>query len=148
MNKNKLFALAISLTVAAANVTPGIQAFAGTTPVNITSNASVIPQPRFSYTIMANLSLDVNSSGAHYNVDIEGISSVTKISGTVTLYKENSSGSYVKVKSKAISGNSNTLDVYGSFPVSGSGNYKATFTGKVYAPGGHDQINLSITDSY
>lgn len=148
MNKKKLFALALGFSIIAANVTPGIQAFASTNPVNITTDSLVAPQPRFSFTIMANLSLDVNNSGASYNVDIEGISSVTKISGTITLYKKNTSGSYVKLKSKTISGNSSTLDVIGSFPVSGPGNYKATFKGKVYAPGGYDPISLSITDSY
>lgn len=148
MKKHKFLALAIGLTVAATNVTPGIQAFAATNMANSTLNVLEAAQPRFNYTIAARLSFDVDSSGAYYEVDIEGISEVTKISGTVALYKQNSSGSYVKVKSKNISENSNTLNVFGSFPVSGSGNYKATFTGKVYAPGGHDPINLSVTASY
>lgn len=148
MNKKRLFALAFGFSIAATSVTPGIQAFASTNPANIAASALEAPQPRFNYTIMANLSFYVNSSGANYNVDIEGISSVTKISGTVTLYKKNASGSYVKVNSKTISGNSSNLDVIGSFPVSGSGSYKATFNGKVYAPGGYDSISLSVTDSY
>lgn len=148
MKKNKLLALAIGLTVAATNVTPGMQAFAATNSSTSTSNVFEAPQARFRYTIAARLSFDVDSNGAYYEVDIEGISEVTKISGTVTLYKQNSSGSYVKVRSKSLSASSNTLDVFGSFPVTGSGNYKATFKGKVYAPGGSEPINLSVTASY
>lgn len=147
MNKKKLLVFAIGLTVAASNVTPGIQAFA-MSPATSQSSAQELVQPRYKYTIMAQLTLNVGSSGADYNLYISGISEVTKITGTVTVYKKSPSGSYVKIDSENITYHTNSVDLDSYLSVDGPGAYKATFKGKVYGPSGYDSISLSVNDSY
>lgn len=147
MNKKKLLMLAIGFTVATSNVAPGIQAFAATPSTN-EMNTQQIAQPRFKYTLMAQLSLNVDSAGAYYNLYIDCVPEVNKISGTVTLYKKSSSGSFVKIDSENITEYSNSIDLDSYLSENGPGAYKATFKGKAYGPSGYDSISLSVNDSY
>lgn len=121
---------------------------------SVTALASEAPQPqqaasegdispRFRYVMTASLGLKVSSSGAAYTVTINGISSVTRITGTVSLYKGSSF-----VDSTSINEYSSSVNTSGTLKTSGSGDYKLTFNGTVYTDNGSEPLSLQITDSY
>ena len=99
--------------------------------------------PRYTYIVASNLDFSVSSSGVSYNLYIKGTSEVTKISGTLTLYKDNT-----YVSSKKVSENSNKIDTSGTLTASGRGSYKLVFSGTVNTKNGSESITLSETDSY
>lgn len=107
-----------------------------------------IRTPRYAYVESAFFLVEPSSSGIGYNIQIEGISDVTSISGTLTLYKQDSSGSYKKLTSKSLRSSSSRLVSESSFSSYGSGNYRLTFSGTVYVNGDSEPIYLSDEDSY
>ena len=98
--------------------------------------------PRYSYITSANLDFSISSSGAKYSIYIRG-KEITKISGTLTLYKD---GEYVT--SKRISENSNMLNTSGTLTASGRGSYELIFSGTVSTKNGSEPITISESDSY
>lgn len=106
----------------------------------LSSEQSVMP--RYKYITSSNLDFSVNSSKASYRIFIQG-DNITKISGTLTLYKNNE-----YVSSKRISENSDTLNSSGTLAASGRGNYELVFSGTVSTRNGSEPITLSETDSY
>ena len=99
--------------------------------------------PRYTYIVASNLDFSVSSSGVSYNLYIKGTSEVTKISGTLTLYKDNT-----YVSSKKVSENSNKIDTSGTLTASGRASYKLVFSGTVNTKNGSESITLSETDPY
>ena len=141
MNKMKklLFSTMIaSISIASLN---GIQVSAQNKSYDIIAIQSFIT-PRYNYITSANWDFNVSSSGAKYSIYIRG-NEITKISGTLTLYKD---GEYVS--SKKISENSNTLNNSGTLTASGRGSYELKFSGTVSTKNGSEPITLSETDSY
>lgn len=116
----------------------GIQVFAQD---NFNTTNSITP--RYAYVTSSNIEISVSSSGASYSLYIKGTSEVTKISGTLTLYKD---GKYVT--SKRISENSNKIDTSGTLTASGRGSYELIFSGTVSTRNGSEPITISETDSY
>lgn len=52
--------------------------------------------PRFTYIESADIGVYPSASGVTYSMNIWGISEVTGVSGTMTLYKQDTSGNYDK----------------------------------------------------
>lgn len=104
--------------------------------------------PYFSYTQSVTLAFDFNGSDAEFGLFVNGISSVSKISGKISLKKKNSNGSYTTVKSWDISESSNVLRYENSYSVSSRGSYQVSFSGKVYSGSNYDTINISKNGTY
>ena len=79
---------------------------------------------------------------------IKGTSSVTSISGTVTVYKKNFWGNYKEVDSEAVKENASSLERYGNLSSDGAGDYKIEFIGTVYAGSSSEPITIDATNSY
>ena len=104
--------------------------------------------PRYSYIINASLSVTPSSSQTNYKITVSAISKITSISGTLKLYKQNSSGKYEKKESQSVSCSGSRLNTTGSFSSYGSGNYRLTFDGKVAGSGISEPITISAENSY
>lgn len=120
---------------------------------NIIKNGYDIPQldisPYFNYTQTVALYFSFNGSNAETAISIDGSSSVTKITGTLSIKKKNSNGSYTTLKSWKLSENSSSLYYENtSYSVSSRGEYQASFVGKVYAGSKYDSINITDNETY
>lgn len=104
--------------------------------------------PRYSYIEGGDIGVYPSSSGTTYELNIQGISSVTSISGTATLYKKNTSGRYTKIASEKLSFSGREVSYTGHLKSDGSGTYKITFSGKVNSTAGSESITFSNTNSY
>ncbi len=138
--KQMLFSAALA-SISMTSLT-GLQAFA---QIQNNSYKTITEQsimPRYKYITSANLDFSVSSSKASYRIYIQG-DNITKISGTLTLYKD---GEYVT--SKRITENSNMLNTSGTLTASGGGSYDLTFSGTVSTRNGSETITISETDSY
>ncbi len=138
--KQMLFSAALA-SISMTSLT-GLQAFA---QIQNNSYKTITEQsimPRYTYITTANLDFSVSSSKASYRIYIQG-DNITKISGTLTLYKD---GEYVT--SKRITENSNMLNTSGTLTASGRGSYELTFNGTVSTRNGSETITISETDSY
>lgn len=138
--KQMLFSAALA-SISMTSLT-GLQAFA---QIQNNSYKTITEQsimPRYKYITSANLDFSVSSSKASYRIYIQG-DNITKISGTLTLYKD---GEYVT--SKRITENSNMLNTSGTLTASGRGSYELTFNGTVSTRNGSEPITISETDSY
>lgn len=138
--KQMLFSAALA-SISMTSLT-GLQAFA---QIQNNSYKTITEQsimPRYKYITSANLDFSVSSSKASYRIYIQG-DNITKISGTLTLYKD---GEYVT--SKRITENSNMLNTSGTLTASGRGSYDLTFSGTVSTRNGSETITISETDSY
>ena len=142
MNKMKKLLFSTILASVSVSSLSGIQVFAQD-KLEETIIISQFVTPRYQYIVASNLDFSVNSSGAKYKLYLKGGSEVTKISGTLTLYKD---GTYVT--SKRISESDNILDTSGTLTASGRGNYELIFSGTVSTRNGSEPITLSETDSY
>lgn len=143
MKKRNLVAIVLVLCLSLGG---SITAFASEMP-KVPSPHVVAPpteiSPRFAYVMTASVGLSVSSSGAEYSVTINGISAVSHIAGTVTLYKGNR-----QIDSASINEYANSIDKGGTLKTDGPGSYKLIFTGTVYTNSGSEPLNLEITDSY
>ena len=138
--KQMLFSAALA-SISMTSLT-GLQAFA---QIQNNSYKTITEQsimPRYKYITSANLDFSVSSSKASYRIYIQG-DNITKISGTLTLYKD---GEYVT--SKRITENSNMLNTSGTLTASGRGSYELIFSGTVSTRNGSEPITISETDSY
>ena len=138
--KQMLFSAALA-SISMTSLT-GLQAFA---QIQNNSYKTITEQsimPRYKYITSANLDFSVSSSKASYRIYIQG-DNITKISGTLTLYKD---GEYVT--SKRITENSNMLNTSGTLTASGRGSYELIFSGTVSTKNGSEPITISETDSY
>lgn len=104
--------------------------------------------PRYNYIQMAAIGIDPSDSGSSYMLIVRGISSVTSISGKVTVYKKNFWGNYKEVDSEDVSEKGSEMEKFGNLSSDGAGDYKIEFVGTVYASGGSEPITISATKSY
>lgn len=102
----------------------------------------------YAYIMGTSLGMSLSSGRANYSLTIYGISGVTGVKGWVRLYKQSSSGSYSEVDSVYIDKNGSTLRYSGVLSTAGSGNYRITFNGRVYAGSKSEAVSLSKTGSY
>lgn len=117
-------------------------------PTDVSQETSNYVTPRYNYIISTSLSVQPGSSKVNYNLKVFCISDITSISGTLTLYKKNSSGNYEKKASKTVSCSGNTLNTDGSFSSYGSGSYQLTFSGKVTGNNISESVSISTENSY
>ena len=90
-----------------------------------------------------------SSSKISYTLVIDGTTDLKSVSGTMTLYKKNSSGIYEKKASKNLSLTGSTITKVGSFSSYGAGDYKVVFHGTAYSHDSRtDSIDIEMTDSY
>ena len=99
--------------------------------------------PRYAYIIRASLSVIPSSS-----LIVSCISDITSISGTLTLYKQNSSGNYEKKSSKNVRCAGNYMNTDSSFSSYGSGKYLLVFEGNVTGSNISEPITISAENSY
>jgi hypothetical protein len=104
--------------------------------------------PRFTYIESADIGVYPSASGVTYSMNIWGISEVTGVSGTMTLYKQDTSGNYDKKDSEYISLKGNEFQYEGSFKSYGPGNYKLEFSGTVHAKSGSESVTFRNYNSY
>lgn len=104
--------------------------------------------PRYNYIQMASIGINPSNDGSSYMLIIKGTSSVTSISGTVTVYKKNFWGNYKEVDSEAVKENASSLERYGNLSSDGAGDYKIEFIGTVYAGSSSEPITIDATNSY
>lgn len=148
MKRKKLASLAI-ITALLTSAPLTTQAFAHEIPfVESKADQLRVAMPRFAYINSTFIAVDPSSSDVAYEVMVDGISDVTSISGTLTLYKENVSGRFEKKTSKNLRASGDKLEAYGTFPSYGAGNYKLTFSGTVYVNGDSESFSFSEEDSY
>lgn len=114
----------------------------------VSGSMSEHPAPRYRYIIEAGIGIHPSASGTSYNLKIKGDSNVTSTSGTITLYKQSSSGSYTKIDSESIEESGSSFNKYGSLASNGSGKYKIEFVGRVYASDGSEPITINSYNSY
>ncbi|WP_077612803.1 hypothetical protein [Clostridium sp. Marseille-P2415] len=115
------------------------------TPAEEDSSMYQIIMPQFVYTNDTHLALDLSGNSATCLVKIVGYENVTKISGTMTLYKQQSNGSKTKISSWSLSSNGKILQSEKNASLSGSGKYVLTFSGKVYAGSKSETVSLTTT---
>lgn len=106
-----------------------------------------IIRPQFVYTSDTHLVLDLSGNSATCFVKIVGYESVTKISGTMTLYKQQSSGSKTKITSWSLSSNGKVLQSEKNASLSGTGKYILTFSGKVYSGSKSEAVSITTAKS-
>lgn len=104
--------------------------------------------PRFSYTEDFYVAINFDGSNAECFVYIVGKSNATKITGTLKLQKKSSSGSYKTVKSWRMSELSGEMMFTDTYKVSSKGDYRLTFTGRVYSGSQYENISSHIDDTY
>lgn len=147
MKLKKVIATTLLAVVLTTTASSSFKTFAkDINPANLQSNLKKV-DPRYQYIRSASLIIDLNSSGADYNLNIICISEVTSISGTITLYKKNSSGIYESVDYERINESGNSIDITSSLSTNGAGAYKLEFSGRVYTNSGSEPIRISKTDS-
>lgn len=98
--------------------------------------------PRYRYIQSATISVHPQTDETVYYLSISGISSVTSISGTTTLYKKNASGNYVKIDSEKLSFKGSTADYKGYLASNGSGDYKIEFVATIYTNSGNESATF------
>lgn len=144
----------ISISLAAISIAtavqPALTVFAAS-PENNPIVSGVIaghPTHRYRYIQSAGIGVNPSDSGCSYVFRLEGISSVTSISGTISVYKQTSSGSYSKIDSESIEESGSSFEKYGTLASDGRGKYKIEFVGRVYASDGSESITINSYDSY
>lgn len=148
MRMKKIIALSIAMLTFATTACPCITALAQTQPDVVEGWEMQRGAARYRYIESAMLAVQVSSSGADYDLTIYAVDAVTSISGTLTVYKKNSSGTYIKVDSEKLSSSGCQLEEAGTLSSSGSGSYKIEFKGTVRANSGSEPITISKTTSY
>lgn len=106
-------------------------------------DTTLLVSPRYAYIMSGDIMVDPSSSGINYSVRVTGISKVTSISGTMTIYKDGT-----QIYTKKLSASKSELRASGTIPTKGSGNYKITFSGTVYTAEGSEPIDMDMEDSY
>ena len=138
MKLKKIYSLSLAAMLLAA---PTCTAWAQQNSVPASNHSESYISLRFAYIISASIKVNTSSSGVNYSVRVSSISEVTSISGTMTIYKDGS-----EIYTKKLSANKSKLRASGTIPTKGSGTYKITFSGTVYAKFGSELMDME--DSY
>lgn len=137
-----IFAVGISLTL-----TPVLSVSAENDFLIISENEGEI-NPRFSYIQSADIGVYPSKSETSYSMNIYGISEVTSVTGTMTLYKKTTAGKYEEVESEELDLKGSTIRHKGKFKSYGSGEYKLEFSGTVHAKSGSETVTFRHLNSY
>lgn len=137
-----IFAIGITLTL-----TPALSVSAGNEFLIISENDGEI-NPRFSYIQSADIGVYPSKSETSYSMNIYGISEVTSVTGTMTLYKKTPAGKYEEVASEELDLTGPTIRHKGKFKSYGSGEYKLEFSGTVHAKSGSETVTFRHLNSY
>lgn len=149
MKSSIFYPLSLAAAVTLATITqPTITALASTGSPVVLGVAAERPSPRYNYIQSAEIGVNPSDLGSSYVLSVTGFPSVTRTTGTLTVYKQNSSGSYTKIDSESIDESGSSFTKYGTLASSGPGKYKIQFTGRVYTPEGSESITISGYDSY
>ncbi len=145
--------LAVSFVISSLAMTPASALAAQT----VTSNESSMLDekndrtisPRYTYVDFVDAGVYPSSSKVEYDMTLEG-GDLRSFSGTVVLYKRQSSGTYQKIKSenlniKAVNG---TVTHSGSASSQGSGKYRVTYSGTAYCGRGSEPVEITVENSY
>ncbi len=104
--------------------------------------------PRFTYVQSADIGVYPSKTETKYSMNIRGISEVTGVKGTMTLYKQKANGDYDEKESTEIDLKGSEIQCNGSFKSYGSGDYKLEFSGTVYAKSGSELVTFRNYNSY
>lgn len=104
--------------------------------------------PRYSYIQSADIGVYPSNAETSYSMNIRGISEVTSVTGTMTLYKKTAEGNYKEVASEELDLSGPTIRYKGKFKSYGSGDYKLEFTGTVHAKSGSETVTFRHLNSY
>lgn len=104
--------------------------------------------PRFSYVQSADIGVYPSKTETKYSMNIRGISEVTGVKGTMTLYKKKANGDYDEKEYTEIDMKGSEIQCNGSFKSYGTGEYKLEFSGTVYAKSGSEQVTFRNYNSY
>lgn len=142
--------LCMAVTLSA-SIPSGMTVFASPLPPQVHNEQHNDPgiTPYYLYIQSLDLMVEPGPSEVTYNIDIDGIDILDSVTGTVTLYKQNSSGSYVKKTSRSHSFSGPRVTEGFSFSSYGAGEYKLTFKGTAYSTtGGSEKFNITAYGSY
>lgn len=105
--------------------------------------------PYYLYIQELKLSFTPGASKIPYTISLEGTSKFKSISGTATLYKQNSAGTYEKKEANTHTLSGKSFIKTFSFSSYGTGNYKIIFKGTAYSTtGGQESFTITETNSY
>lgn len=143
--------LTLFFTVTITTTFPPLKASAhdfSITPIAIEEISDNTIVPFYTYVQTSDIGVYPNSTGTKYHLNITGISSVTSISGTTTLYKCSASGSYVKIDSEKLNLKGSRIRYTGYLKSSGSGKYKIEFIGTINSSSGSESVTFRSYGSY
>lgn len=150
MNFKTFLTLFLSVTaITTATLSPA-QVLAKNTsmPFSIENVNSDTIVPLYDYISSADIGVYPSSTRTKYQLNISGISSVTSVSGTATLYKYSSSGTYVKIDSETLNLKGPTILYTGYLKSGGSGKYKIEFKGTIKSSAGSESVTFRSYGSY
>lgn len=141
------FLLSLCIAFFLTSVVPGIPVLAAGVYEEAYEEEQTVT-PRYNYIQMASIGIDPSNSGSSYMLIVRGTSSVTSISGKVTVYKKNIWGKYKQVDFEDVKVDGSTMEIFGNLLSDGSGDYKIEFVGNVYAGSSSEPITINATNSY
>lgn len=150
MKKNLTTSLLLTMVLCIAVPTVSYAATAGVQmrrgmPGQTYDESTEGPTPRFSYTDRVTVLIGFDGKTADCGVTILVKDNATKVTGTLTLQKKSSSGSYSNVKSWNVKEEGGDLIFVDSYDVSSTGEYRLSFSGKVYSGTAYENISASIS---
>ena len=148
MKLKKTLILALTLVMLCGLITSAPVLAKEPTPTALADENAGYIAPRYSYIIRASLSVIPSSSKTNYSLIVSCISDINSISGTLTLYKQDSSGNYEKKSSKNVRCSGSYMNTDSSFSSYGSGNYLLVFDGNVTGNNISESITISAKNSY
>ncbi|MDE7322419.1 MAG: hypothetical protein K2N73_06740 [Lachnospiraceae bacterium] len=104
--------------------------------------------PRFTYVQSADIGVYPSDAEVAYDMYIRGISEVTGVSGTMTLYKKKANGDFEEKESTEVNLSGSKVRCSGSFKSYGQGEYKLVFSGTVHAKSGSESVTFRNFNSY
>ena len=105
--------------------------------------------PYYLFVQDARLTFTRNDSETTYRIAINGTSDLEYVSGTVTLYKKNSSGTYERKSSQKHTFIGQSINESDSFNSYGKGSYKIVFSGTAYARNGlTESLDFELEQTY
>ena len=151
MKFKTLSAMALSVIGITMAIAPVLPVSAGNDVLLIGENTDEYFEkvsPRYSYIQSADIGVYPSKSETSFSMNIYGISEVTGVTGTMTLYKKTASGKYEEVESEALDLSGSTIRYKGTFQSYGSGEYKLEFSGTVHAKSGSETVTFRHLNSY
>ena len=139
--------------VALVTVSSFIPAFAQTSysdaPILASRRSSDGAIPYYLFIQNARLTFTCSDSAITYRIAINGTADLKSVSGTATLYKKNSSGTYEEKESNYHTFTGQSINENDSFNSYGKGDYKVVFDGIAYSYDGlTDPLYFQLERTY